>query len=124
MGDPLEPRAVERNKRVDTCSELTLVEELPHASKVSLAFFTDSRNKINRALRHYIAGVERPRKRKKTNDSADVVADSRRVKPRSFAPHAYVCALRENRIEVCGDNDGARAEVFEGSHHIADIVSR
>src|ERR1041384_5672462 len=100
MSYALEPRAVERNKRIDSCLVFAAIEEVTHSSKMAFAFFAYSRDKINRTLRQNIAGVQRARESDKADNPARVIADARRAKPYSVASHTDIRPLRKNRVKM------------------------
>src|ERR1041384_1532061 len=100
MSYALEPRAVERNKRIDSCFEFAAIEEITHSSKIAFAFFAYSRDKINRTLRQNIAGVQRARESDKADDPARVIADARRATPYSVASYADIRPRRKNRVKM------------------------
>src|SRR3989442_554105 len=100
MSYAFEPRAIQRNKRVNAGAELASSEQMPHASKVPSALFADRRHETDSSLRRDLSRIERSRQRDEAHNPAGVVADSRRVEPQSFAPDAHVGSFGENRVEM------------------------
>jgi hypothetical protein len=74
------------------------------AAQVSFAFFADCRDEVDSALGLNASGIQRSRQSDEAYDAARVIADSRRVEPRSVTPHAHIRAFWKNRVEVCRDN--------------------
>jgi len=77
---------------------------MSRAAQVSFAFFADCRDEVDSALGLNAPGIERSRQSYEAHDATRIIADSRRVEPRSVTPHTHIRAFWKNRVEVGRDN--------------------